>query len=147
MCLFRHALAFHATIMWRQHSRTSIIDYCPHLQMAGYLIRGLTSRQHLELIPKQATSGLVAKRLFERQQELRRLQAQYMHDNALVIRKPPDAMASKQHGHSKAAWTETHLALAGEHESPSGSLGGKAWLRATQEQEVHVWKPWKRKDR
>ena len=56
---------------------------------------------------------------------LRRLQAQHMHNNALVIRKPPDAMASKQHGHSKVAWTDARLARAGEHEGLSGSFGGK----------------------
>ena len=78
---------------------------------------------------------------------LRRLQAQHMHNNAPVVRKPPDAMASKQHGHSKAAWTVALLARAGEHEGLSGILGGMVWLRATQEQETHVWKPWKRGDR
>lgn len=77
----------------------------------------------------------------------RRLRALHMHNNALVIRKPPDAMASKQHGHSKAAWTSTHSARAGEHEGLSESLVGKVWLRAMQEQEIHVWMPWKRKDR
>ena len=70
-----------------------------------------------------------------------------MHKNALVIRKPPGAMASKQHGHSKVAWKDTHLARAGEHEGLSVSLGEGMWLRATQEQEAHVWGPWKRKDR
>ena len=75
---------------------------------------------------------------------LRRLQAQHTHNNALVLRKPPDAMAQEQHGHSKVAWTDTDLARAGEHEDLSGSFGGEVWLRATQEQKSHVWKPLKR---
>jgi len=41
--------------------------YCLQLQMAGGRIRGLPSCQHLELRPKQATSGLVAKRRLGRQ--------------------------------------------------------------------------------
>lgn len=55
---------------------------------------------------------------------LRRLQAQHMHNNAPVVWKPPDAMAQKQHGHSKAGWTVALLARAGEHEGLSGILGG-----------------------
>jgi len=55
-------------------------------------------------------------------------------------------MAQGEHGHSKVAWTETYLARAGEHEGLSGSLGGKVWLRAMQEQETHVWKPLKREE-
>ena len=53
-------------------------------------------------------------------------------------------MAQEQHGHSKVAWTDTDLARAGEHEDLSGSFGGEVWLRATQEQKSHVWKPLKR---
>jgi len=66
---------------------------------------------------------------------LRRLQAQHMHNDVPVVRKPPDTMARNQHGHSKAAWTGAGLARAGEHESLSGSLGEGMWLRATQEQD------------
>ena len=123
----------HAITAWRQYSKMSRIlpAYSGGERFNTRTSKVTASRAQTKASHKRAR----CKARSSTPTRLRRMQAQHMYNNVPVVRNPPDAMARNQHGHSKTAWTDAHLARACEHESLLGSLGEGMWHRVTQEQD------------